>query len=186
MHICDQGAIITPAADVFSLGIVVLETYLGYLPYNRIPFPPELLEERLPRGLPQGPARDQALKDVTMYAVDVGLAMLGSSIPAPGESKVWDCFQTGNPFVDRLVAMCCHPDPQQRASAAEVAAFLDRKMRKSGSNINVAPEPQLRAALPGRQSAETAPRPAQQSGCSKVKRLFRKLLPFSKRRAQQN
>ncbi|KAK9832344.1 hypothetical protein WJX74_007203 [Apatococcus lobatus] len=114
----------TPAADVFSLGIVALETYLGHLPYSFVPFPPELLAELLPQSMRPGPARTQALKDAKLHAINIGLARLamGSSIPAPGVHKIWDCLQTGFPLVDRLLNMCCHPDAQQRASAAKGSA----------------------------------------------------------------
>lgn len=186
MRVFDRDALISPAADVFSLGIVVLETFLGHLPYDSIPFPPKLLEAVLPRGMPWGLSRNQALEQVKMDLIDDTLARLGTSIPEPGKNKVWNCFQTGNLIVDRLVVMCCHPDPQQRASAAEVAAFLAHKMRQLESTVHVAPQQQLRAAAPGEQSAGAAPSPAQLSGCGKVKRLLKKLLPFSKRRAQQS
>ena len=179
---------ITAAADVFSLGIIVLETFLGHLPYADIPFPPHLLEAELPRGMADGPAKKKALQDAMWHNVMLALAHLGSSIPEPGSNKVWDCFQTGNPVVDRLVLMCCHPDPQQRASASQIAAFLAQEVRQLGGVV--AAEPQLKAAAPARTDSPRASQPnvcqqlpqLQQAKAGKLKQLLKKCVPFEKMR----
>lgn len=110
---------VTNKADIFSVGVTLLETWLGGIPYTSMLFPP-----------PPPNWVDQQLPWESMLIMR-WVAQPGSRFGKAPTNPVRDCLQAEHPFVGKLIRSCCQANPRKRPTAAEVAALLRQELTRT-------------------------------------------------------
>ncbi|KAK9867545.1 hypothetical protein WJX84_000173 [Apatococcus fuscideae] len=109
---------ITPKADVFSLGVTLLEIWLGRSPFAGMRFP-AAPRNWVQKGLPW-----------EWLLIMRWLAEPGSNIFKLRPNPARQCLKSEHFFVGSLIHQCCQADPKKRPSAAEVEVILGQELSR--------------------------------------------------------